>query len=196
MRTLLMLLAFLPLFGWSYTLFNNFNGQISNGQVTLTWELLSVDADLHTLYIERRSERLSEYKIIGKILSSDDQIKSFTDFTPQSGLNEYRLRIVSIEGKELISSSVFINNPDFKVIVYPNPVVQEVHVFLPNGCNNDAGISLELDDAWGRPLIRKTIRPNLVRFELQEFQNSPAGVYTLRFFDGPRLLKSIRLMKQ
>lgn len=195
MRSWLIILAFLPLCGWSYTLINSFKAQISNGKVTLSWDI-SPNKDFDILYIERRPDAAAEYSIIGKIHSSDDQIKSFSDFTPQSGLNEYRLRLVSLEGKEVISSSAFINNPDFRVVVYPNPVVKEVHVFLPDGCNNEAGITLELDDPFGRPVVRKIIRPNLVRFELQEFEHSVAGLYTLRFFDGSRLLKSIRLLKQ
>lgn len=195
MRLLLIILAFLPISGWSYVQVTDFNGVISNGQVTLSWNL-APSHDFDILYIERRPELSADYKIIGKILSSDDQIKSFTDFTPQSGLNEYRLRIVSADESELVSSSVFLNNPGLRVVVYPNPVVKEVHIFLPDGCNNDAGLSLELNDSYGRPVVRKTIRPNLVRFELQEFERAAAGVYTLRFFDGPRLLKAIRLVKQ
>ena len=93
------------------------------------------------------------------------------------GLHYYRLRQLDLDGTETLSNTVVVQAAgEPPVTVSPNPTRGVVRLQLPPRA--DAGVSLELYDAQGRPVFRRAALPSGThRIDLSHLPN---GVYGVR----------------
>jgi hypothetical protein len=133
----------------------NFNGNKDGKTVKLNWQT-SKEINTFKYIIERKVN--NEFTAVGTVAAAGNSSTAnnyhFTDYTPSTGTNYYRLKIVDVDGKYTYSAVVpveFTGNIS-RLSIYPNPATTYV-IVEHNVAYQDA--QLELVDMSGRKV--KTI---------------------------------------
>lgn len=101
------------------------------------------------------------FKYLGDVVAKNNELTSnylFTDYSPATGNNYYRIKVVDKNGALGYTSIVVVNvgNGIAKIYVYPNPALQ--HIFNLQMNNVNAGnYKLIVYDAAGRVVISKDV---------------------------------------
>jgi hypothetical protein len=107
-------------------------------------------------YEIQRGATAGDLATVGSVTASNAGAYSFTDGAPVTGVNYYRLKIVDRDGGTTYSNVVLV---DFEstvasgVIIYPNPVADQLHITLADAAN---GASILLLNSLGQTV--KTVR--------------------------------------
>ncbi|MFK7776071.1 MAG: LamG-like jellyroll fold domain-containing protein [Saprospiraceae bacterium] len=118
-------------------------------------------------------------KVSGDTNSQSDKQYTFLDKDPHFGINYYRLKQVDIDGSheysKVISIAFEIRNP--KVIIYPNPTDEFIHI---------SGLKSELQEvsiinSLGKVVLRTKLNGNVL-----DLSSLTAGIYVISFWDGKK----------
>ena len=122
--------------------------------VNVEWET-NYESNNHSFVVERSSNCMDFTSIVQMPARGEIEIPSryaTTDLEPHIGQNYYRLKIVNVDGSFHYSHtvSVFINTFE-EPRLYPNPVRDELHLFL--GENLSEAVDIQIFDQLGRVIF-------------------------------------------
>jgi hypothetical protein len=170
----------------------------SDHTVGLTWSTsMEVNSDYYGV---QRSSDGTNWVQLGTVkangFSSVTSNYSYTDASPLSGTNYYRLKMVDLDGKYQYSKviSVSLNEKSVPLVIYNNPFTDEIRLKVNTSISDN--LSLVLSDATGKILLRQNLSTqagdNLVNL-------APAGVargmYILTI-SGNGYYQTAKLIKQ
>ncbi|MBS1664829.1 MAG: T9SS type A sorting domain-containing protein [Bacteroidetes bacterium] len=166
-------------------IFSSFTGSRKDDAGVLSWTTAQ-EQNSKNFVVERSSDGAA-YTDIGTIPaagnSSTPLSYSFTDFSPLTGNNFYRLREVDLDGKFMYSPILTINftGASGAIKLWPNPAASAI---TWSGQTAAGPGTLIVSDLSGRTLLTKTVNftsgTNRVSINLT---NLPAGVYFLTVKD-------------
>jgi hypothetical protein len=173
-----------------------FVGNLSDGTVKLSWTTSREVNSSHFL-IEKSYDGVG-YKSIGQVNSGNATGQyTFTDNTPLSKANYYRLRPVDVDGNFTYSRVVVIRNDGALAALKlsPNPVSSILNVSFR--LEKDETIKLNVYDQSGRLAKRYTVQggKGLNAFTLTDLNNLPAGTYTVEV-TGSSIAERQQIMKK
>lgn len=171
----------------------NFMAEKNNEEVLLTW---NTSFETNTKYFSiERSEDGKTWMPIGAVAAAHNSANfknySFTDATPLTGTNYYRLKQVDADGKYFVSEirSVFITN-DWKLSVYPNPLITGALQIKSNrkiSCIN-------ITDVNGKVLQRvKAAQEDISRINVL---NLSPGIYFIEAINNKNEVYHTRFIKE
>ncbi len=167
--------------------FLSFNGIIDGATSKLSWKT-STDADSKGFEIQRSPDGVSNWKAIGFTPATSSANYNFTDVSPLSGINIYRLKQTDINGNSTYSNNVVLNfsTKGTGISLYPNPAKDIITVFF----NNDALLNtpVQLSTITGRVISTTNLASGQQQIDLSKL---PQGIYLLTFNNGEvkRLVK-------
>jgi hypothetical protein len=168
----------------------SFNGKAVNCSALLGWttaeELGMSHFDLQKSIDGNSFEQLARIAVKG----SNSQY-AYTDKEVTTAEHYYRLRIVSLDGKEKYSNVLSLNidcNRSQNITVYPNPFNDKVAV---QGTN--AGNKLCVTDVTGRTMTTIIADGTLQHIDMSAY---PDGVYLLRIIENAVPVKTVKMIKQ
>jgi len=137
----------------------NFTAVAENGVVALNWATAQESNSDH-FSVERSTDNGSHWQILGNVAAqgySSSQVNySFSDQSPVSGVNQYRLLAVDRDGKSGYSIiKVVRTNLISGVSVYPNPAKDYVNVSI--GTETTSGASIRLINQAGQTLAQRKL---------------------------------------
>lgn len=114
----------------------------------ITWQAKN-EADYTTYTVERSIDNGKVFDPIGTIYSNNSQNYILVDKTPATGLNQYRLKQVDLNGSITYSAIVSVMYTDkpqqiiSNISVYPNPALDVLHTEIQ--ADNKAGTSYKVN---------------------------------------------------
>jgi len=167
--------------------FESFNAQLlQNRTVLLTWRV-SNDANAHHFIVERSADTVN-WESLWEIPISPAADYSFTDLSPKSGINYYRIKETDIDGRTTYSIIRSIELKDINNIrIYPNPVADILKVNLP--FSNGRAI---ITDALGRTIYKGIFKTNQLTIHAGSFKT---GIYYLSIQHGNEIT-TLNFLKQ
>ncbi|RNI27514.1 T9SS C-terminal target domain-containing protein [Rufibacter immobilis] len=174
----------------------SFNGNFANNAVKLTWSTASEkNNDYFTI---ERSTNGHEFTQIGQVKGNgNSQVAlsyTFLDQQPVAGTTYYRLKQVDFDGAYEYSKMITVKAaPSIQKMqrvnvtaVYPNPVIPSRPVVLDVELASAGEVNLVLLDKTGRTLQSKSVQGQAgkQKIELDLLQQSPAGIYFLKVYQG------------
>lgn len=164
-----------------------FTGAAADNDVVLNWAT-ATEENTDRFEIERRTPT-ADFALIGQVTatgnSSVRQEYTFTDLNPAAGANDYRLRIVDVDGSETLSGVV--------TVAFTTSVVEVMT--LGNGrfrfSGAAAGAKYVVTDAAGRTLRAGEVTEE---FTTVDGQGLPTGVYFLLIRNRAGQGSSFKLM--
>ena len=161
-----------------------FTAKKQNENVLLSWAVAS-ETDNDYFLIEKSSDGINFVKE-GTVKSNGNSSApanySYTDYSPQKGINYYRLSQIDKSGKSTILTIRAVNfslNPENEVLIYPNPSVSDINVEL----NGQAYDHLNLLNANGQVVLSSTIKDSQKSIKL-DVSGLVKGIYVLQL-SGP-----------
>ena len=141
----------------------NITAQSKGTNNLITWQTAS-EKDNALFQIERASNA-TDFSPIGEVKGSGSSAAAknytFTDATPLSGVNYYRLKAVDYNGAATLSKVVSVNfsgKIDGKIAVYPNPTRDVLRVDVNAA---DASTTLvQITDLMGRVVLSQSVTVN------------------------------------
>ncbi len=154
--------------------------------VQLNW-LTASEHNNRGFYVERSGDGLRWTElgfVAGKGTATEAQNYGFSDKSPLSAINYYRLRQTDYNGRETLSKVVNIavtspTNVMAHLRVYPNPVYGELNLLLPE--NTEEEFTVQLFSPAGQPVRGITLRKGI---NLLDISTLTAGVYTLQILSA------------
>jgi 1,4-alpha-glucan branching enzyme len=152
----------------------------TGGSVLVKW---STGSEIQNEYfVVERSSNAIDYLPIGKLFSLGGSQKNnyqFSDLQPQKGVNYYRIKQVDKDGMFTYSQTVQVifDGKSIYWSVYPNPVINGIHISVKNSMHN---VQLILSDINGKIIYTQ----NFAQLSAGEEKNInstglPKGVYML-----------------
>lgn len=158
-----------------------FSGKESNGESRLSWTT-SNESNNAGFWVERSLDG-NRYDSIGftPSLGNSGGSYSFTDATPVSGRNFYRLKAVSTTGEITYSDLVILNiMANHNASIYPNPVAEVLNLQLSY---NPQNAIVRIFDMSGKAVMEKAVSGSgnhSIRVNL------PAGLYSAVLIEDGR----------
>jgi hypothetical protein len=140
-----------------YVLLNEFSGHERKCMVELNWSTLQ-ETNTARFDIERKVDQT--FTFIGSVTAKGNTNSlsnyNFLDEHAQQGNNEYRLKMVDVDGKYSYSgiASVAITCTDPEISIVPNPFADQITVLLPMGSEL---CTIKLFDVSGRVIYNQLI---------------------------------------
>ncbi|MEO7045238.1 MAG: T9SS type A sorting domain-containing protein, partial [Ferruginibacter sp.] len=138
-----------------------FKGQLQNSNISLQW-LTANEVSTKEFIIERSANGTTFNGIGNAEAQSKDGTNtySFTDATPFSGNNFYRLKMVDKDGKSSFSNVIKINyEASISALeIYPNPASSLLNIKISS--NKNENIVLKVTGASGRTIIKRSSSVN------------------------------------
>ncbi|MGC4103834.1 T9SS type A sorting domain-containing protein [Ferruginibacter sp.] len=148
-------------------------------------------------FIIEHSTTSNNFTAIGKTTAAGTSAGrnnySFTDATPATGLNYYRLKMVDNNGAFTYSNMVIINNSSTANIMVssaaPNPFTEKI--VLTVVLNKAAPLTLQVMDYAGRIYLTKNAegRKGVNKIELDGLAKLAQGIYTVKISDAVNILQ-------
>ncbi len=163
----------------------SFNAVAQNSKVILNWTTAS---ESNNSYFEiERSINGNQYQPIGRVAgigtTSQTTHYSFTDFSPFTATNYYRLKQVDIDDRYKYSAILAIKlDSKLKkgVNISPNPVTDNINIRISSDATTNGGI--RIINASGQTIYQQSER--LVKgenlFMINKLQNLAKGIYTVQ----------------
>ncbi len=160
-----------------------------NGLVNdLKWETSS---EINVSHFEvERSTNVSNFEKVGTVISNNNSKEKgsyyFTDYTPNAGLNYYRLKIVDLDGSKKYSKSIVLESDatdSFVNNVFPNPSDKQITVDF----NSSKAIDTDLliYDFSGKIIHQNKINAKEgLNSTTIDVKNFPSGAYMLKIVNG------------
>jgi hypothetical protein len=141
----------------------NIEAKKVNNTTSLTW-LTSSEKDNALFQIER-SANGTDFSPIGEVKGAGNSAAAknyaFTDATPLSGTNYYRLKAVDYNGAATLSKVVSVNfssKNDGKIAVYPNPTRNVLSVDV--NATEASTTLVQVSDLMGRVVLSQSVSVN------------------------------------
>ena len=164
----------------------NWNATFANSTVSLKWTT-TVEKNASHFIVERSFDG-SEYSDIAMLFAAgNSEINidySYADKVPagNSGTIYYRLKVVDLDGRSKTSDIRVVRigaaGSDVKILAYPNPVVNDVRVTIPQSWQGKQ-VSYQLTNANGQVIKSYTVQ-NANQTEVFAMAQVPAGMYIMR----------------
>lgn len=169
-----------------------FEARVMGTAVELTWQTAS-ELNNHGFEVERSEDGLNWEMIDfveGYGTTQEVQNYRMKDRLPKAGINYYRLRQVDYDGAFAYSDIVSLHvstegqNPLANISVYPNPVVNQLHL------ENAANSRVMVYNALGQKVIENPVNDAIHGID---FSDMPSGQYLVNviFEDGRIITKNI-----
>ena len=180
---------------------NYFSGTKNNGNHLLNWKVTCVSTPSATLEMERSTDGInfsSVYSIFATALRCADPF-DYTDNQPAKGVNYYRLKMISADGKVTYSSIVTLINSSKGIGIMniaPNPIVNG-SFNLKISTAEKTQMELVITDMQGRVMQRKPATM-IAGFNTIPMQvgNLAAGTYQLFGISADGRTKVLRFVIQ
>ena len=158
-----------------------------NGDVRLFWEPARETNDgIYTLQRSFEDGSFEDiYSIGSKIISAEAEDKyEFLDEGISFGAYRYRVTYQGNNGEVLSNvADIFYKNKNESIVIYPNPSVDYVNVFVTAPANE---VNLIITDMSGQLVSRFTISTDLEH--TLNLEDLPAGLYNVSLKSGDNIL--------
>jgi len=139
----------------------NFNGKnVNEKQALLNWTTTSESQNDH--FEIERSGKNTDFKLIGSVSGKGTTTKihnyTFTDNSPQDGVNFYRLKQVDINGKATYSSVIIVNFNFRKIKIFPNPARDKIYIHNNDNFSIGDNLKIELMDFSGKIVYKQIFK--------------------------------------
>lgn len=178
-----------------------FTATASGHEALLQWRTV-LEENNKGFAIERSADG-SNWMDIGFVNSKADQGNSheeldytFTDNTPLQGPGYYRLKQVDADSRFQYSTvRMLVFSSDNGVIIYPNPVKDQLHIVMPGNAVNHS-VKLEMINAIGQSVYSRN-QEHAAKEEWLPVSHLPAGMYFLKIqqTDGHVACTKIQIVK-
>ncbi len=167
----------------------DFTGQADGTASLLKWS--TAQEENSNYFSVERSQDGKDFTAIGQVSAADNSDQtlnySFTDPSPFTGNNYYRLHMVNMDGTSGYSGIVVVNfnSTSQLVVVYPNPAHGSFQLLLKNMQAGTYGLTLL--NAAGQTVMAKTIQassPTSYSETVNLGANLAAGTYLVRIVDA------------
>ena len=173
----------------------NFTAQKENNATQLQWKTVNEVGNKY--FSVERSPDAIHFTTIGQVEGAGSVAVqhqySFTDKSPEKGMNYYRLKQVDNNGNYTYSS---IAKVSFASIVpfsiYPNPAVSTVSLVIP--ATTGASV-VSIFDMAGKKVMENQVSANTVSQTL-DVSKLPAGAYSVMLIQPNAAPQTISMMKQ
>lgn len=160
----------------------SFNAALGNGQVKLNWST-SNEINSRDFVIERSADGRN-FSTLGNVPANNSTLVnnySFTDASPLSGINYYRLKMFDRDGTFKYSFIIAVNNRQQQSLsIFPNPVSDHPYITHAKALT---GAVLEMYAMDGRKMSSATVAKDAVQTSL-DLSTLAAGTYELVFRNG------------
>lgn len=160
-----------------------FNTVLSDGQVNLTW---TTAQELNSSYFEvqRSTNGGTSWDNLGKVqaqgVSALPTNYSFTDASPVSGVDEYRLQMVDLDGKTTYSQVETIRTTVVTSLsIFPNPVRDNLNITL-GGESASGDLTIGLYNLVGQLMVQRKVTNAGGTTITLPVSSYPAGNYLVR----------------
>jgi hypothetical protein len=179
----------------------SFSGTLLNKKAELKWSVTN-NNDIVDFEIERSSDGVHFSSFEKMISRSSDLLNvnyKFTDDLQQINADVvyYRLRMMHSYGNLSYSKIIRLSlNENWKVKIFPNPVIENMQISITAPSNENIEVSIY--DASGR-LLRKmntNITKGNSKINLNDFQNWPAGIYSVKVISAKNIYVEKFLIKK
>jgi hypothetical protein len=165
-----------------------FNAKTSKNTTLLSWATASERNNAQ--FLIERSTDASSFSEIGHVTGSGNsdiqQNYVFTDYTPATGINFYRLKQVDFDGHFSYSPVVSVSFGGTKDIrLSPMPVSEHVRVTLSESSKTDG--LWQVFDFSGRLMQSGTVDSESTEFSIDATSFAP-GSYVLRIVNGQQVI--------
>ncbi|MFC5281964.1 putative Ig domain-containing protein [Pedobacter alpinus] len=177
--------------------FNQYSAKLqTDGTVLLTWDTF---AEQSNDYFEiSKSTDGQNFVVISTIkgngTTTQRSLYNYTDRTPKSGDNYYKLVQVDLDGARedlgIRSAKVALAN-DSKVTIYPNPSTDLVNIVFESG----KFTSIELVDLNGRLVQKKVIATQATEITL-EVGDLPSSSYLIKLVGNQETIAKVLVVKR
>jgi len=161
--------------------FRYFKGAPSGDNVLLTWQT-ALEQNSSSFIVERSTDN-QHYAELGTVAASGNSSApvnySYTDNSPVTGPNYYRLREVDLDGKSMYSATVQVNmiaGAGRTLRTYPNPARETLN-YVISGLKGAGQVMVT--DLSGRLMMSRSVQLDSGSNSL-ETGSLPAGSYLLR----------------
>jgi hypothetical protein len=159
---------------------DHFNASFSGNQVVLDWATL-VEINSDHFSVERSADG-SNWQTLGTVAASgNSETKvsySFTDASPASGANYYRLQMVDLDGKYKYSPVKVVRGSLIKGFsIFPNPAREFVNVSV--SADAPSQLTFRIVNAFGQTMLDRTFTNAAGTTISLPVQNFPMGSYIL-----------------
>lgn len=139
----------------------NFTGKnVNEKQALLNWATSRESQNDH-FQIERSTIN-TDFKPIGSVqangISSKVHNYTFTDNSPQNGVNFYRLKQVDVTGKSTYSQVITINFNLRKLEIFPNPARDKIYIHNNDNFSNGENLKVQLMDFSGKVVYNQIFK--------------------------------------
>ncbi len=136
------------------------NGRYQNNSVELQW-IMKNETAMKEYFIERLDKQSNVYTPIGKLTANNRNVSLsnylFIDNGAQEGMNYYRIRAMSQNGKSILSNVIAIRTGNNAIItVFPNPVLSSLTINFGSVAIHSHHIKLL--DVSGKLVFEKILR--------------------------------------
>ena len=177
-----------------------FKGAQSNNKHVLNWKVNCTSASV--IFEIQRSGDGQHFISIANITANQlrcNQPFDYTDETPLSGINYYRIKIIDPDDKSYFTHTILfkLKTSAFEIVsIRPNPVTEENAVLKINSVNRSP-ISIHISDITGRTINNQEIdlAPGANQIILPTRLLSK-GAYQVTIYAGGETPKTLKLVKQ
>lgn len=176
-----------------------FTAQKAADGVLLTWRTLN-EGNNYFFTLEKQQANGTGYSPLYNIQSNGGTIYKYTDKTPITGNNIYRLKQVDLFGNITYSNPVNIyydkTGNEGMFSIYPNPTTETLNINVTYGKTNAATSSYKLNiyDATGSLVMQKTSDSSAWNENVSQFK---PGIYIVELKGGDgNLLGKVKLLKK
>jgi len=160
----------------------NLTGKQVNGVNHLNWQAKQ-DVNTRTYILERSANGTGQFTAIGTVNSrqlNGQSIYAFADESPLPGTNYYRLRIVSNDGKEIITKVISLKTAVVNTIaLYPNPAKAVLNIAI--SATQQETYKVTLFTTTGQVVQDQTVQKGpQSTIQLHRAAGVKSGVYMLR----------------
>jgi Secretion system C-terminal sorting domain len=179
----------------------SFTGTLDNNTVDLAW---TTEQEVNSDYfgIERSIDGGNTWKQLGTVtasgFSSTPVNYTFTDASPATGANEYRIRSVDRDGKYAYSAVQVVRvGLVSKVSLFPNPAKDNVNITLTGG-SEATNVTIRLISQSGQVLAEKQVTASGTTTVSLAVGGYPQGNYVVLVSgsDGTQQTSKLVIVKQ
>lgn len=163
---------------------NVFSAKNNITSMILSW--LTASEKDNALFQIERSANATDFSPIGEVKGAGNSTAvknyTFTDVSPLSGVNYYRLKTVDYYGAVMLSKVVSVNfssKNDTKVAVYPNPTRDVLRVDM--NATDASTMTVQISDLMGRVVLSQNVSVNKgANFLPFNVSSLPSGAYFVK----------------
>lgn len=146
-----------------------------------------------TFILERSSDGITFFQISKMASLNTPGTYSFWDENPLIGVNQYRIKLINASGSFSYSSIVtivFKKSNNVVISAYPNPVVENLNIYIGGTVGNLQTITLT--DFTGKTIKVKSFNGNRISMPMSGFSK---GIYFVKYYDENGY-KTIKVLKK